>query len=98
MIEQWIPPGGPGIRLDTHAAAGYRIPPNYDSMICKLLVYKPTRDEAIATMRRALDEFVIKGPASTISIHRKIFRDEAFIAGKVDTKYLERTYGSEKDA
>jgi acetyl-CoA carboxylase biotin carboxylase subunit len=98
VIEQWIPPGGPGIRLDTHVAQGYRIPPNYDSMICKLLVHGATRDEAIARMRRALDETVIKGPATTIALHRRLMRDEVFVAGKHDTKYLERTYYSQPEA
>jgi acetyl-CoA carboxylase biotin carboxylase subunit len=91
-IEQFIVPGGFGVRVDTHAAAGYRIPPNYDSLIAKLLVYQSTREEAIATMRRALDEFTITGIQTTIPIHRRIFRDQAFIDGKVDTTFLERNY------
>src|SRR5207247_74247 len=57
VITRWQPPGGPGVRLDTHVVAGYRVPPNYDSLIAKLLVFQPTRAEAIATMRRALGEF-----------------------------------------
>jgi acetyl-CoA carboxylase biotin carboxylase subunit len=91
-IEQFIVPGGFGVRVDTHAAAGYRIPPNYDSLIAKLLVYQSTREEAIATMRRALDEFHITGVHTTLPIHRRIFRDQAFIDGKVDTTFLERNY------
>ncbi len=91
-IEQFIVPGGFGVRVDTHAAAGYRIPPNYDSLIAKLLVYQSTREEAIATMRRALDEFTITGIHTTIPIHRRIFRDQAFLDGKVDTTFLERNY------
>ena len=92
LIEEFIVPGGYGVRVDTHAAAGYRIPPNYDSLVAKLLVHQPTRDQAIACMRRALDEFTIKGIHTTIPIHRRIFRDQAFIDGKVDTTFLERTY------
>src|SRR5262249_51245505 len=57
-IKTWRPPGGPGVRLDSHVVTGYRVPPNYDSMVAKLLVYQPTRTEAIAVMRRALREFV----------------------------------------
>src|SRR5262249_22698382 len=61
LITKWIPPGGPGVRLDSHVSQGYRVPPNYDSLIAKLLVHRPTRTEAINTMRRALREFVVQG-------------------------------------
>src|SRR5205807_4041244 len=61
LISRWQPPGGPGVRLDTHVVSGYRVPANYDSLLAKLLVYQPTRTEALATMRRALSEFVIEG-------------------------------------
>lgn len=91
-IEAFVPPGGFGVRVDTHACAGYRVPPNYDSLVAKLLVHQPTREQAIASMRRALDEFVIQGIKTTIPIHQRIFRDQAFIDGKVDTQYLERNY------
>ncbi|MGF1582057.1 MAG: acetyl-CoA carboxylase biotin carboxylase subunit [Gemmataceae bacterium] len=91
-ITRWIPPGGPGVRLDTHASQGYKIPPNYDSLIAKLLVYQPTREEALACMRRALREFVVEGIQTTISLHREIFHNTAFIDGKVDTKFIERTW------
>lgn len=94
LIEQWIAPGGPGVRLDTHACQGYRIPPFYDSLIAKLLVHQPTREDAIAVMRRALDEFVIKGPQTLLPLHRRLMRDRAFVEGGVDTKYLDRNYMS----
>lgn len=94
VIEEWILPGGFGVRVDTHACAGYRVPPNYDSLIAKLLVFQPTRAEAIACARRALDEFHIKGIHTTIPLHRRIFRDSAFVKGGVDTKYLERNYSN----
>src|SRR3989441_4997023 len=68
-ITRWQAPGGPGLRLDTHACQGYRVPPNYDSMVAKLLVWQPTRAEAIACMRRALNEFVVEGIKTTIPIH-----------------------------
>ena len=91
-ITKWQPPGGPGVRLDTHVSQGYRVPPNYDSMIAKLLVYQPTRPEALAVMRRALAEFKVEGIKTTIPILREIFNHPAFIEGKVDTTFIERTW------
>jgi len=88
-ITTWIPPGGRNVRLDTHAHAGYRIPSFYDSMIGKLIVRGRTRDEAIATLQRALDEFVVEGVKTTIPLHREILRSEAFRLAKMDTKYVE---------
>jgi acetyl-CoA carboxylase biotin carboxylase subunit len=90
VVKTWRPPGGPGVRLDTHVCAGYRVPPNYDSMVAKLLVHQPTRAEAFAVMRRALREFIVEGVHTTIPILKTIFRNEDFIAGKVDTTYIER--------
>jgi acetyl-CoA carboxylase biotin carboxylase subunit len=89
-ITYWQPPGGPGVRLDTHVVAGYRVPPNYDSLIAKLLVHQPTRAEALATMRRALSEFRVEGVQTTIALHREIFNSSAFVEGVVDTKFVER--------
>jgi acetyl-CoA carboxylase biotin carboxylase subunit len=83
-------PGGPGVRFDSHVHEGYTISPNYDSMIGKLIVYRATREEAFATMRRALDEFVLEGIKTTIPLLKAIFRDEAFAKGEVDTTYIER--------
>jgi acetyl-CoA carboxylase biotin carboxylase subunit len=80
------------VRLDTHVVAGYRVPPNYDSLVAKLLVYQPTRAEALACMRRALDEFKVEGIRTTIPLHRDIFRHPAFQAGQVDTTFIERTW------
>jgi acetyl-CoA carboxylase biotin carboxylase subunit len=91
-ITYWQPPGGPGVRLDTHVISGYRVPPNYDSLLAKLIVYQPTRAEAIATMRRALREFVVRGVKTTIPLLREIFDHPAFIEGKVDTTFIERTF------
>jgi acetyl-CoA carboxylase biotin carboxylase subunit len=91
LITRWQPPGGPGVRLDTHACAGYRVPPNYDSMVAKLLVHQPTRAEAIAVMKRALAEFVVEGIKTTIPIHLEIMQSTAFIEGRVDTTFIERT-------
>lgn len=83
-------PGGQGIRVDSHVYQGYRVPPNYDSMIAKLITYAPTRDEAITKMRRALDEMVIEGVKTTIPFHRWMMDNKDFIEGNIDTKYLER--------
>jgi len=85
-------PGGAGIRFDSHVHEGYTIGPHYDSLIGKLIVHRSTREEALATMRRALDEFVIEGIKTTIPLAKKIFRHSAFIEGKVDTTFIERTW------
>ena len=89
-ITRWLPPGGPGVRLDTHACTGYVVPPYYDSLVAKLLVHQPTRAESIATMRRALAEFVIEGIKTTIPIHQQIMQTPEFIEGRVDTTFIER--------
>jgi acetyl-CoA carboxylase biotin carboxylase subunit len=91
LITRWQPAGGPGVRLDTHVVSGYRVPPNYDSLVAKLLVYQPSRAEALATMRRALSEFLVEGIHTTIPLHRDILDHPAFEAGEVDTTFIERT-------
>jgi acetyl-CoA carboxylase biotin carboxylase subunit len=92
LITRWQPPGGPGVRLDSHVVTGYRVPPNYDSLVAKLLVYQPTRADAVACMRRALEEFIVEGIQTTIPIHREILRHPAFRDGQVDTTFIERTW------
>jgi acetyl-CoA carboxylase biotin carboxylase subunit len=82
-------PGGHGVRVDTHVYAGYTIPPNYDSMIAKLITVAQTREEAIAKMYRALSEFVIEGIKTTIPFHLKLMQDKGFIEGNYTTKFLE---------
>ena len=82
-------PGGHGVRLDTHVYAGYSIPPNYDSMIAKLITTAQTREEAISKMKRALDEFVIEGIKTTIPFHRQLMDHPEYIAGKYTTKFME---------
>lgn len=89
-IHEFIPPGGPGVRLDTHAYAGYVVSPYYDSMICKLLMHRASRESSIQSMRRALDEFVIRPIKTTIPIHQKIFAHADFVRGNVDTGFIER--------
>jgi acetyl-CoA carboxylase biotin carboxylase subunit len=90
QVTEFYVPGGPGIRVDTHVYGGYVIPPYYDSMIAKLLAHGNTREEAIARMRRALDEFVIVGVATTIPFHARMMDDPDFLAGRFDTGTLER--------
>ncbi|MGE3314454.1 MAG: acetyl-CoA carboxylase biotin carboxylase subunit [Planctomycetaceae bacterium] len=85
-------PGGLGVRFDSHVHEGYTIGPYYDSLIGKLIVHRPTRSEAIACMRRALDEFVIEGIKTTIPLARKIFSHTAFVEGQVDTTFIEKTF------
>jgi acetyl-CoA carboxylase biotin carboxylase subunit len=89
MVKVWCPPGGPGVRIDSHVYPGYSIPPNYDSMIGKLIVHKATRGEAIEAMKRCLDEFMVEGIRTTIPLHRRIFRHGAFESGHYDTGLLE---------
>jgi len=82
-------PGGHGVRVDTHVYPGYAIPPNYDSMIAKLIVTAQTRDEAIAKMKRALEEFYIEGVKTTIPFHKQLLDNEDFIKGNYTTKFME---------
>jgi acetyl-CoA carboxylase biotin carboxylase subunit len=85
-------PGGIGIRVDTHAYAGYKIPPFYDSLIAKLIAYGKSRAEAIERMERALDEFIIEGVHTTIPFHQKVMADHDFQSGHFDTKYVENFF------
>ncbi|MBW3543388.1 MAG: acetyl-CoA carboxylase biotin carboxylase subunit, partial [Planctomycetes bacterium] len=85
-------PGGPGVRFDSHVHEGYTIGPWYDSMIGKLIVHRATREQSLACMRRALAEFEIEGVKTTIPLLRKIFSHSAFIEGRVDTTFVERTW------
>jgi len=89
-IKQWIPPGGPGVRVDTHVYPGYKLPIFYDSMLAKLIIWAPTRAEAVARAKRALGEFFIDGVKTTIPLHMKIVSDKDFAAGNTDTSFLER--------
>ena len=82
-------PGGHGVRLDTHVYSGYTIPPNYDSMIAKLITTAQTREEAINKMKRALDEFVIEGVKTTIPFHRQLMDNPDYLAGNYTTKFME---------
>jgi len=88
-ITTFHAPGGHGVRLDTHCYAGYGIPPNYDSMIAKLITTARTREEAIDKMKRALDEFVIEGIKTTIPFHLQLMDDPDFVTGNYTTKFME---------
>jgi len=90
LVETFVPPGGLGVRMDTHVRAGYRIPPNYDSMIGKLIVHGRDRTEAIAKMRGALDEFKVGPIKTTIPLHRRIMDSKPFIDADFDIHYIER--------
>ena len=89
-IEEWIVPGGPGVRVDTHVYASYNLPVYYDSMLAKLIVWAPDRPAAVARSRRALEDFKVKGVHTTINAHQLIIESADFQAGKTDTGFMER--------
>jgi acetyl-CoA carboxylase biotin carboxylase subunit len=91
-IRRMMVPGGFGVRFDSHAHVGYTVGPHYDSMIGKLIVHQPTRDEAIACMLRALAELRIEGIQTTVPIHREILGHSAFVECRIDTTFVERTW------
>jgi len=91
-VNLWRPPGGFGVRVDSHMYPGYVVSPSYDSMIAKLIVHQPTRAEAIACMKRALEEFEIGPIKTTIPLHLEIFSHTTFLKGKADTGFIERTW------
>ena len=88
-ITNWHTPGGPGVRIDSHAFNGYFVPPNYDSMIAKVITYGDTRDQALARMRTALSEMVVEGISTNIPLHREMLQDARFIEGGTSIHYLE---------
>jgi acetyl-CoA carboxylase biotin carboxylase subunit len=90
QVDSFHAPGGPGIRVDSHIYDGYRIPPNYDSMIGKLIAHGETREAAIARMRVALDEMVLGGVVNNIPLHQRLIRDSGFIEGGTNIHYLEK--------
>ena len=89
-IQSWHMPGGPGIRVDSHAYSGYLVPPNYDSMIGKLIAYGATREQAIRRMRIALSEMVIDGILTNVPLHRELMLDSKFVEGGTSIHYLEQ--------
>ncbi|MEM1355371.1 MAG: acetyl-CoA carboxylase biotin carboxylase subunit [Planctomycetota bacterium] len=93
LIEGFNAPGGPGVRLDTHAGAGYRIPPNYDSMIAKLITHAPDREQAITRMLRSLAEFEISPTKTTIPLHTRLLKNGSFLSNDTDINFVERLLG-----
>jgi acetyl-CoA carboxylase biotin carboxylase subunit len=98
LVERFDPPGGPGVRVDSHVRAGYRIPPNYDSMIGKLIVHGDTREQAISRMHGALEEFVIGPIKTTIPLHKRLIRSKPFVDADFDIHYVERLLKQESGA
>jgi len=95
-IASYHPPGGPGIRVDTHIYAGYTVPPNYDSLIAKVVAYGDTRDQAIRRMRVALSEMVLEGIQTNIPLHLELLHDSRFLRGGTSIHYLEHKLATEK--
>jgi acetyl-CoA carboxylase biotin carboxylase subunit len=93
LVTLWHPPGGPGIRIESHIYSGYRVPPYYDSMIGKIIAHGADRETAIARMRNALSEVVIEGIKTNVPLHQEIFQHAAFQAGGTDIHYLEKRLG-----
>ena len=90
LITAYHPPGGPGVRVDTHVYAGYRVPPHYDSLLAKVIVHGRDRHEALRRMGQALDSFILEGITTTIPFLARVIRHPDFMAGTVDTRFLER--------
>ena len=96
-IQSWHAPGGPGIRVDSHAYAGYYVPPNYDSMVGKVIAYGATRDQAIRRMQIALSEMVVEGIQTNIPLHRELMEDARFTEGGTNIHYLEQKLANKKN-
>ena len=97
-ITNWHPPGGPGIRVDSHAYTGYTVPPHYDSMIGKLIAYGDTREQAIRRMRIALSEMMVEGIKTNIPLHQNLMLDERFMKGGTNIHYLEEKLAAREEA
>jgi acetyl-CoA carboxylase biotin carboxylase subunit len=96
-ILAWHAPGGPGIRVDSHAYAGYYVPPHYDSMVGKVIAYGATREQAIKRMQIALSEMVVEGILTNIPLHRELMVDARFIEGGTNIHYLEQKLADKPD-
>lgn len=91
-IERYLPAGGPGVRVDSHLFSGYQVPPYYDSLLAKIITWDATREDALARMRRALDETVIEGVKTTLPFHRALLRHPQFVNGRVHTRFVEQVF------
>jgi acetyl-CoA carboxylase biotin carboxylase subunit len=90
LVERYLAPGGPGVRMDSHLYPGYEVPPYYDSLLGKLIVWGATRDAAIARAAVALDELVVEGVVTNVAIHKALLTSEVFLEGKMTTNLLDR--------
>ncbi|HEY5520161.1 MAG TPA: carbamoyl phosphate synthase, partial [Candidatus Limnocylindrales bacterium] len=90
IVETYLPPGGPGVRMDSHMYSGYEVPPYYDSMLGKLVVWGSDRNEALARSRRALDEIVLDGIVTNLPLHRALVHHRTFLDGEFTTNLLDR--------
>jgi acetyl-CoA carboxylase biotin carboxylase subunit len=95
-ITGWHPPGGPGVRVDSHVYQGYMVPPNYDSLIAKVIVHGDTREHAIARMRTALSEMIVEGIKTNLPLHQELLNDNAVIRGRTSIHYLEEKLANQK--
>jgi acetyl-CoA carboxylase biotin carboxylase subunit len=95
-ITSYHPPGGPGIRVDSHVYQGYTVPPNYDSMVGKVIAYGASREQAMSRMRIALSEMVVEGIQTNIPLHRELLNDTGFMRGAVSIHYLEQKLAQEQ--
>ena len=91
-VTTYFVPGGPGVRVDSHLYSGYVVPSAYDSLVAKLIVHRPNRREAVACMKRALEEYIIEGIKTTIPLYLEIFGHSAFLSGKVDTNFIDTEF------
>jgi acetyl-CoA carboxylase biotin carboxylase subunit len=94
-VSYFHSPGGPGVRVDSHLYSGYVVPSHYDSMVAKIITWGRDRMEAIVRMRRALDETVVEGIHTTIPLHLRLLKDEAFLKGEIHTGYLDAFLSAE---
>jgi acetyl-CoA carboxylase biotin carboxylase subunit len=97
LVKNYVAPGGMHVRVDSGLYTGYKVPPYYDSMIGKLIVYGSNRDTCIQRLKRALEEFVVEGMKTTIPLHQKLVRDEEFLAGDYTIKWLEQWLAKEHE-
>ena len=95
-ITSYHPPGGPGVRVDSHIYHGYFVPPNYDSLIGKVIAYGATRDQALRRMRIALSEMAVQGIQTNIPLHQELLLDERFVKGGTSIHYLEQKLAQQK--
>ena len=93
LVKHFHAPGGNGVRIDSHLYSGYTVPPNYDSLIGKVITWGATREESMARMRNALDEIIIDGIKSNVALHRDLINDKGFCEGGVNIHYLEKKLG-----